>query len=108
MLRLGEVNRINEPLEAGSGPVFKVTCNVTNQLPESLPACSEVKKNKLLLAQTAGFSPSVHHQTLTAFMEDWLGRWTEVASNIYIYVYIYNIYHLYGYWKKEIKSSICS
>lgn len=90
------MNQINEPLQTGPGPFFKVTCNVRNQLPESVPACSEVNKNKLLLAQTAGFSSLLHHQTLTALVEDWLERWTEVASNIDIY----NIYHLYGYWKK--------
>lgn len=99
MLRLVVVNSINEPLETGPGPVFKVTCNITNQLPKSVPACREVKKNKLLLAQTAGFPPTPH-QALTAFVEDWLVRQTEVASNN-IYKYIY---HIYGYWKKEMKS----
>lgn len=100
VLRLVVVNRINEPLEIGPGPVFK-TCNVTNQLPKPVPGCNDVKKNKLLLVQIAGFSPSLHHQTLNAFVEDWLGRWTEIVSNN---IYIYIIYHIYGYWKKEIKS----
>lgn len=46
VLKLVAVNRINEPLEIGPGPVFKVTCNATNQLSRSVTACSEVKKNK--------------------------------------------------------------
>lgn len=44
VLRLVVVNIINEPLEIGPGPVFKATCNVTNQLSKSVPGCSEVKK----------------------------------------------------------------
>lgn len=98
MLGLVVVNRINEPLETGPGPVFKVTCNTTNQLPKSVPARSEVKKINYFWHRQLDFHPTPH-QALIAFVEDWLVRQTEVASNN-IYKYIY---HIYGYWK-EMKS----